>query len=171
VIDARLQPHLASGLVTLAPLVEEDWASIYAVSSDPLIWAGHPARDRCASRCSAASSRPHLPAAGRWRSATWQRARFVARRAMTCGGREQLGRDRLDIPSARPLGRADQCRDQAANDRPRVWLFLAGHLPSQRRQSPFAPGDGENRRSSDRSDRGATIGRSGTSPCRVRDRS
>jgi hypothetical protein len=46
VIDARLQPHLANGLVTLAPLVEEDWASIYAVSSDPLIWAGHPARDR-----------------------------------------------------------------------------------------------------------------------------
>lgn len=44
--DARLQPRLADGLVTLAPLVAEDWPALYAVASDPLIWAEHPAHDR-----------------------------------------------------------------------------------------------------------------------------
>lgn len=40
------QPILASPIVTLTPMVSEDWSELYAVASDPLIWAGHPASDR-----------------------------------------------------------------------------------------------------------------------------
>ena len=41
-----LQPHLAGEHVALRPLAAEDWDPLYAVASDPLIWAGHPAHDR-----------------------------------------------------------------------------------------------------------------------------
>lgn len=40
------QPTLANDKVTLSPLVPEDWDELYAVGSDPQIWAGHPAHDR-----------------------------------------------------------------------------------------------------------------------------
>ncbi|MSU18666.1 MAG: N-acetyltransferase [Lacunisphaera sp.] len=41
-----LQPSLFHPLVKLRPLLVEDWAALYAVASDPLIWAVHPAHDR-----------------------------------------------------------------------------------------------------------------------------
>ena len=41
-----LQPVLKGALVELRPLREEDWDALYAVASDPLIWAMHPAPDR-----------------------------------------------------------------------------------------------------------------------------
>ena len=41
-----LQPHLLGEHVALRPLAAGDWSSLYAVASDPLIWAGHPAHDR-----------------------------------------------------------------------------------------------------------------------------
>lgn len=41
-----LQPVLKGDRVLLRPLREEDWDSLYAVASDPLIWAMHPAPDR-----------------------------------------------------------------------------------------------------------------------------
>jgi RimJ/RimL family protein N-acetyltransferase len=41
-----LQPHLTGELLELRPLGAEDWDALFAVASDPLIWAGHPARDR-----------------------------------------------------------------------------------------------------------------------------
>jgi len=41
-----LQPHLIGELVELRPLRPEDWAGLYAVASDPLIWKQHPASDR-----------------------------------------------------------------------------------------------------------------------------
>jgi RimJ/RimL family protein N-acetyltransferase len=40
------QPTLADALVTLRPLRAADWDALHAVASDPLIWAGHPAKDR-----------------------------------------------------------------------------------------------------------------------------
>ena len=40
------QPHLVGELLELRPLQADDWDALYAVASDPLIWAGHPARDR-----------------------------------------------------------------------------------------------------------------------------
>ncbi|HEX4640669.1 MAG TPA: GNAT family N-acetyltransferase [Chthoniobacterales bacterium] len=41
-----LQPTLEGELLRLRPLREDDWAALFAVASDPLIWEQHPARDR-----------------------------------------------------------------------------------------------------------------------------
>jgi len=42
----NLQPVLAGKLLTLRPMREEDFASLYAAAADPLLWAQHPASDR-----------------------------------------------------------------------------------------------------------------------------
>ncbi len=42
----ELQPHLIGDLVEVRALRPEDWAGLFAVASDPLIWEQHPARDR-----------------------------------------------------------------------------------------------------------------------------
>src|SRR5687767_14690429 len=42
----ELQPHLVGELVEVRPLRQEDWESLFAVASDPLIWEQHPAQDR-----------------------------------------------------------------------------------------------------------------------------
>lgn len=42
----ELQPHLVGDLLEVRPLRPEDWESLFAVASDPLIWEQHPARDR-----------------------------------------------------------------------------------------------------------------------------
>jgi N-acetyltransferase len=44
--DFELQPHLVGDLLELRPLRPEDWESLFAVASDPLIWEQHPAHDR-----------------------------------------------------------------------------------------------------------------------------
>ena len=41
-----LQPQLEGELLELRPLRPDDWDALFAVASDPLIWAGHPDRDR-----------------------------------------------------------------------------------------------------------------------------
>jgi RimJ/RimL family protein N-acetyltransferase len=41
-----LQPYLKGELIELRPLVAEDWADLFAVASDPLIWEQHPESDR-----------------------------------------------------------------------------------------------------------------------------
>jgi N-acetyltransferase len=40
------QPVLEGEYVRLRPLTPEDWGALFAVASDPLIWAQHPAHDR-----------------------------------------------------------------------------------------------------------------------------
>lgn len=40
------QPTLAGDLVTIRPSTAEDWAALFAVASDPLVWEVHPAHDR-----------------------------------------------------------------------------------------------------------------------------
>lgn len=40
------QPILSSPMVTLLPLKHEDFGSLYAVASDPLVWEQHPNKDR-----------------------------------------------------------------------------------------------------------------------------
>ena len=42
-----LQPVLTGDIVELRPLREEDFPTLYAVASDPLIWEQHPEPDRC----------------------------------------------------------------------------------------------------------------------------
>jgi RimJ/RimL family protein N-acetyltransferase len=42
----ELQPHLVGELIEVRPLHADDWESLFAVASDPLIWEQHPARDR-----------------------------------------------------------------------------------------------------------------------------
>jgi N-acetyltransferase len=42
----ELQPHLVGDLLELRPLRAEDWADLFLVASDPMIWEQHPARDR-----------------------------------------------------------------------------------------------------------------------------
>jgi RimJ/RimL family protein N-acetyltransferase len=42
----ELQPYLVGELLEVRPLKPEDWENLFAVASDPLIWAQHPARDR-----------------------------------------------------------------------------------------------------------------------------
>jgi len=44
VFDA--QPHLTGDLLELRPLREADFAALYAVAADPLIWEQHPVPDR-----------------------------------------------------------------------------------------------------------------------------
>lgn len=41
-----LQPRLVGELIEVRPLAADDWESLFAVASDPLIWEQHPARDR-----------------------------------------------------------------------------------------------------------------------------
>src|SRR5436189_2770513 len=41
-----LQPHLKGELIELRPLASEDWADLFSVASDPLIWEQHPESDR-----------------------------------------------------------------------------------------------------------------------------
>ena len=45
-VDFDRQPHLVGELLELRPLRPDDWDALFAVASDPLIWAVHPARDR-----------------------------------------------------------------------------------------------------------------------------
>ena len=45
-VEFDLQPHLIGELLHLRPLRPDDWEALFAVASDPLIWAVHPARDR-----------------------------------------------------------------------------------------------------------------------------
>jgi RimJ/RimL family protein N-acetyltransferase len=45
-MSVDLQPTLEGALVTLRPLREDDFAALFAVASDPLIWEQHPASDR-----------------------------------------------------------------------------------------------------------------------------
>ena len=40
------QPTLSGDLLTLQPQVPEDWEALFAVASDPAIWAMHPMRER-----------------------------------------------------------------------------------------------------------------------------
>ncbi len=40
------QPHLITPTLHLRPLRPQDWDALYAVASDPAIWALHPAHDR-----------------------------------------------------------------------------------------------------------------------------
>ena len=42
----ELQPHLVGNLIEVRPLRPDDWESLFAVASDPLIWEQHPASDR-----------------------------------------------------------------------------------------------------------------------------
>ena len=41
-----LQPTLDGTIVALRPLVAADWGALFAIASDSLIWAVHPAHDR-----------------------------------------------------------------------------------------------------------------------------
>jgi len=41
-----LQPQLEGELLQLRPLRPDDWEPLFAVASDPLIWSGHPDRER-----------------------------------------------------------------------------------------------------------------------------
>lgn len=41
-----LQPHLQGALLGLRPLRPDDFAALYAVASDPLLWEQHPSSDR-----------------------------------------------------------------------------------------------------------------------------
>ena len=42
----ELQPILRGELLELRPLRADDFAELYAVASDPLVWEQHPASDR-----------------------------------------------------------------------------------------------------------------------------
>lgn len=42
-----LQPTLEDEVILLRPLGQDDFENLYKVASDPLIWAQHPAKDRC----------------------------------------------------------------------------------------------------------------------------
>lgn len=45
-VPFELQPVLTGEIVELKPLREEDFPALFAVASDPLIWAQHPDSDR-----------------------------------------------------------------------------------------------------------------------------
>ncbi len=45
-MNFEMQPTLESDRVLLRPLMQNDFEALYAVASDPEIWAQHPAHDR-----------------------------------------------------------------------------------------------------------------------------
>ena len=45
-VTADLQPTLVGDNLLLRPLTEDDWETMFAVASDPLLWEVHPAWDR-----------------------------------------------------------------------------------------------------------------------------
>ena len=42
----ELQPTLRGDFVELRPLRPDDWDTVYAAASDPLIWEQHPENER-----------------------------------------------------------------------------------------------------------------------------
>jgi N-acetyltransferase len=59
-----LQPSLRGELLQLRPLRPEDFADLYAVASDPLIWQQHPVKDRYQERIFSGFFRESLESAG-----------------------------------------------------------------------------------------------------------
>ena len=59
-----LQPTLKGALLELRPMRAEDFDALYAVASDPLIWAQHPSRDRHKPEVFAAFFREGLQSGG-----------------------------------------------------------------------------------------------------------
>jgi RimJ/RimL family protein N-acetyltransferase len=45
-IEPDLQPTLIGEHTLIRPIAASDWNELFAAASDPLIWAGHPAKDR-----------------------------------------------------------------------------------------------------------------------------
>lgn len=45
-MDLDIQPTLQNNSVLLRPLAKSDFASLYEIASDPLIWVQHPCNDR-----------------------------------------------------------------------------------------------------------------------------
>src|SRR5690242_15763506 len=41
------QPNLTGKLLHVRPVTPGDWEGLFSIGSDPEVWAGHPARDRC----------------------------------------------------------------------------------------------------------------------------
>src|SRR5207249_1787238 len=58
------QPHLIGDLVELRPLCKADFAALYAVASDPLIWEQHPDRNRYSEVSFRAFFEVHLASGG-----------------------------------------------------------------------------------------------------------
>jgi RimJ/RimL family protein N-acetyltransferase len=95
-----LQPLLTGDIIGLRPLREEDFPTLYAVASDPLMWEQHPEPDRC----------------------TEPVFREFFRAAMASGG-ALVARDRSDervIGSSRFAG-----YDEATSEIEIGWTFLA----------------------------------------------
>lgn len=44
--DIDLQPTLVGARITVRPIAETDWDSMFAAAADPKIWEQHPAQDR-----------------------------------------------------------------------------------------------------------------------------
>ena len=93
-----LQPVLSNDILTMRPLVAADYDGLYAVASDPLIWAVHPARDR-------------------WKPEVFD-ALFAGSLAsegalVACVGEEIIGSSRYDL------------RDAEAGEVEIGWTFLA----------------------------------------------
>jgi len=45
-VDFNSQPTLAGPTLTLTPATPADWAALFAVAADPLVWEVHPSSDR-----------------------------------------------------------------------------------------------------------------------------
>lgn len=45
--DFDFQPTLRGDKIIVRPLCENDYAALRLAASDPMIWAGHPVKDRC----------------------------------------------------------------------------------------------------------------------------
>jgi RimJ/RimL family protein N-acetyltransferase len=59
-----LQPVLQGDLLQLRPLQPEDFAGLYAVASDPLIWEQHPIKERYQERVFSGFFRESLQSGG-----------------------------------------------------------------------------------------------------------
>jgi hypothetical protein len=131
------QPGLCRVLVALRPLAPGDYDALYAVASDPLLWAQHPVRNRHEAPVFRAFFEASLASGGALVALDAASGQVIGASRFH-GYDAARGRDRLDVPGALPLGRPVQRRDEAAYAPPRVRPRPPRRLPGGPREPPLA---------------------------------
>ncbi len=165
------QPTLSGDLLTLRPQVPEDWDALFAVASDPAIWAMHPMRERYREPVfraffdDALADRGGLVARDRADGTVFGFSRY-----------SELFADPGEVEIGWTFLACDRWGGGWNREMKKLMLghafgsYDSGHLPHRRGQSPIAPRSGEDRRRPDRPGAGISDGRRGDPACDLRDR-
>jgi RimJ/RimL family protein N-acetyltransferase len=127
-----LQPRLEGERIELRPLEPSDFDALYAAARDPLIWELHPEPTRHERAVFQRYFDGAIASRGRLRDHR-PRHRPHHRQLALLQPASARGRDRLDVPRARLLGRHLQPRAQAPDDRARPALRSARRVRGRER--------------------------------------